>query len=312
MGFADASASERPYLPPAVAVSTVAFALRPPPGASTLDADAAADGEASAAPATLWIPLVRRTREPFRGRWALPGGPTRWNETLTDTALRSIRAAAGCTPGYLEQLYAFGGVERSADAARLVTIAYWAMLGEGDLDAAVGAGAAAAAEDRPSDSGAGSADGPWNRVTTAPSTSRRWDDPRDPPPLQPFDAASPDSEGNVAWCSADRLPELAFDHAGIIAYALARLRSKTEYAAVAHRFLGPTFTIGRLRAVHEAVLGAAVDPANFRRQMLARGVLVDTGERETGAAHRPARLYRFSNDAAPEPPDARPHPRRSA
>ncbi|MGW9020352.1 NUDIX hydrolase [Leucobacter chromiiresistens] len=310
MGFADASASERPYLPPAVAVSTVAFALRPPPGASTLD-EAARSGDDGTAPATLWIPLVRRTREPFRGRWALPGGPTRWNETLTDTALRSIRAAARCTPGYLEQLYAFGGVERSADAARLVTIAYWAMIGEGDLDAEDAAAAADAADaaDGPASRAAASSASP---AATTPGTGRRWDDPGDPAPLRQLDDGRPDAEGNVAWCSADRLPELAFDHADIIAYALARLRSKTEYAAVAHRFLGPTFSIGRLRAVHEAVLGAAVDPANFRRQMLARGALVDTGERETGAAHRPARLYRFSNDAAPEPPDARPHSRRSA
>ncbi|MEV8337894.1 hypothetical protein [Leucobacter sp. NPDC077196] len=310
MEFAAASASERPYLPPAVAVSTVAFALRPPSGAFTLIGESPIDQMADA-PVTLWIPLVRRTREPFRGRWALPGGPTRWNETLNDTALRSIRAAALRTPGYLEQLYAFGSIERSADAQRLVTIAYWAMLGDDDL-------AAEPLADVRTDDHHGDPPAP---PLTGPGAVRRWDDPdvavaraiaSDDTVGPPVPDSNDANVANVAWCSADRLPELAFDHAAITDYALARLRSKTEYAAVAHRFLGSVFTIGQLRAVHEAVLGYAVDPANFRRQILAQGTLIDTGERETGTPHRPARLYRFSNEAAPEFPDARPQPRRSA
>ncbi|QZY51543.1 NUDIX hydrolase [Leucobacter tenebrionis] len=292
MLYENASVSERRTMPPAVAVSTVAFALRPPEGSLIGDASRADDAQTSRA-ITLWLPLVRRTRAPFRGRWALPGGPTRWDETLSDTALRTLRAAVLRDPGYLEQLYSFGGVERSAEAQRLVTIAYWALYGESDLAESPSPipehGAAVQNGDR----------------------SRRWDDPDPPSPAAspapgdtalgntaPGDPASGDPapgdpDPNVAWFSADRLPELAFDHAEIVAYALARLRSKTEYEALAHRFLGSTFTLTRLRAVTEAVLGETVDPANFRRQALAQGNLVDTGEVETGGRHRPARLYRF-------------------
>lgn len=116
-------------MPPAVAVSTVAFALRPPAGARLGDE---AHGAAST---TLWMPLVRRTRPPFEGLWALPGGPTQWDEGLSDTALRTLRASVLRDPGYLEQLYSFGGVGRSAAAQRLVTIAYWALYGERELEA---------------------------------------------------------------------------------------------------------------------------------------------------------------------------------
>ena len=281
-------------MPPAVAVSTVAFALRPPEGAligegSCADDVSHADDAQTSRAITLWLPLVRRTRAPFRGRWALPGGPTRWDETLSDTALRTLRAAVLRDPGYLEQLYSFGGVERSAEAQRLVTIAYWALYGEGDL---------AESPTPVPEHGAAAQNG---------DRSRRWDDP-DPasPPASPEpgdtapgDTTPGDPDPNVAWFSADRLPELAFDHAEIVAYALARLRSKTEYEALAHRFLGSTFTLTRLRAVTEAVLGEAVDPANFRRQALAQGNLVDTGEVETGGRHRPARLYRFRGSPSP-------------
>lgn len=290
MPYESTSASERRYLPPAVAVSVVAFALRPPAEAPL------GEPAAPAAETTLWIPLVRRTRAPFQGLWALPGGPTQWDETLSDTALRTLRDAVLRDPGYLEQLYSFGGVERSAEAQRLVTIAYWALYGEHDLasDPVPDAGTHSAAE-------RGAPAVPQDGGDREPRHARRWDDPD--LPAQPLSAAEHDPlatgsahDANVAWFSADRLPELAFDHAEIVAYALARLRSKTEYAAVAHRFLGPVFTLAQLRAVYEAVLGESVDPANFRRQALAQGHLVDTGEVETGTRHRPARLYRFRGD----------------
>ncbi|UOR00648.1 hypothetical protein MUN77_10800 [Leucobacter allii] len=311
MDYGSASASERQYLPPAVAVSAVAFALRPPDEASIGDAGTREPGGASPGrgSTTLWIPLVRRTRAPFLGRWALPGGPTRWNETLTDTALRALRDAVLRSPAALEQLYSFGSVERSAEAQRLVTIAYWALYGEEEIARAPGRRADGAARRDP-----GAPDGaPAAAASTAPA---RWDDPAPAGDLGAFDAApiaaggaapaaggaSAGPDPNVAWFSADELPPLAFDHAEIVATALARLRSKTAYTDVAHRFLGECFTLGRLRSVTEAVLGRTVDPANFRRQALAQGRLEETGELETGSPHRPAKLYRFRDTAdAPDP-----------
>ena len=127
MDYAQLSASERRTLPPAVAVSTVAFALQPP-----ADANLGTPGT-SRSGVTLWMPLVRRTRSPFAGVWALPGGPIPWDEALGDTARRTLHEVVGRAPGYLEQLYSFGSVERSAQAQRLVTIAYWALYGEGQL-----------------------------------------------------------------------------------------------------------------------------------------------------------------------------------
>lgn len=282
MLYEHASVHERRTLPPAVAVSTVAFALLPPEEA-TVD-QSAPEGVGQT---TLWIPLVRRTRAPFLDHWALPGGSTQWNETLADTALRTLEDAVLRSPGYLEQLYSFGGVERSAQAQRLVTIAYWALYGERDLQSA------------PTSS--------RDRLAPAPVPTR-WDDVTEQIADEPEAIRTDLADPNVAWFSADHLPELAFDHGTIVTYALARLRLKAEYSAVAHRFLGPEFTLGQLRAVHEAVRGQVVDPANFRRQALAQGNLVDTGRCETGTRHRPARLYRFAADPELEltPPDHSP------
>jgi len=95
-----------------VAVSTVIFALRPDPGIGT---------------ASLWLPLVRRIREPWEGRWALPGGMVRHDEGLEAAARRNLLETTALEPTYLEQLYAFGEVDRSP-VGRVVSIVYWALV----------------------------------------------------------------------------------------------------------------------------------------------------------------------------------------
>lgn len=107
-----ANVSERLAQAPALAISTVIFALRP--------------SEVSGRP-TLWIPLVRRIREPFKDLWALPGGPLTQAESLQDAAAKNLAETTGLEPGYLEQLYAFGGMHRSP-SQRVVSIVYWAMV----------------------------------------------------------------------------------------------------------------------------------------------------------------------------------------
>jgi len=95
----------------------------------------------------------------------------------------------------------------------------------------------------------------------------------------------------VRWFPADDLPRLAFDHNAVVEYALWRLRNKVEYAHVAYRVLGDTFTMAQLRGVYEAILGRQLDPANFRRHVEATGTIVPTAHRLTGGRHRPPRLY---------------------
>jgi 8-oxo-dGTP diphosphatase len=108
--------AERREQPPALAVSTVIFSLR----------DDERTGRKS-----LWLPLVRRTREPFRGQWALPGGPLGPRDSLLDAAANNLRDTTGLIPRYLEQLYAFGDLDRSP-TRRVVSIVYWALVREDD------------------------------------------------------------------------------------------------------------------------------------------------------------------------------------
>lgn len=109
---------------PALAVSTVIFSLMPSDSTGRM---------------ALHIPLVRRIREPFRGSWALPGGPLGLDEELAEAARRHLLDTTALSPTYLEQLYAFGSRARSLDE-RVVSIVYWALVSPASADDRAGSG----------------------------------------------------------------------------------------------------------------------------------------------------------------------------
>jgi len=103
----------------------------------------------------------------------------------------------------------------------------------------------------------------------------------------------------AGWFPIEKLPDLAFDHAEIIQYALRRLRYKLEYTAVGFELLPEAFTLSQLQSTYEIILGESLDKRNFRRRILEADVIEPTDERHLGEG-RPARLYRYRPDAVAE------------
>jgi 8-oxo-dGTP diphosphatase len=73
----------------------------------------------------LRVLLVRRSAEPERDTWALPGG--RWDgvETLEASATRILERETGVTDLYLEQLFTTSGLDRERPS---VAVAYFALV----------------------------------------------------------------------------------------------------------------------------------------------------------------------------------------
>jgi 8-oxo-dGTP diphosphatase len=108
-----------------------------------------------------------------------------------------------------------------------------------------------------------------------------------------------DDAEHVCWYPVNDLPPLAFDHAEILTYALTRLRYKLEYTAVGFELLPEEFTLTELQTAYEIVLGEGLDKRNFRRKILSAGVIEPSSGYRSGEG-RPARLYRYRQDAAAE------------
>lgn len=74
----------------------------------------------------LKVLLIKRVKEPFKNKLALPGGFILENEEPEKAALRVLKNKAGISDIYMEQLYTFPGSGRDP-RGNIITIAYFAL-----------------------------------------------------------------------------------------------------------------------------------------------------------------------------------------
>ena len=98
--------------------------------------------------------------------------------------------------------------------------------------------------------------------------------------------------GGVRWFDAGKLPPLAYDHDQVGRMALQRLRAKLQYTNIVYSLLPKEFTLGELQEVYETILHRRLDRRNFRKKILALGLLKQLPKKRRGT-HRPAALYAF-------------------
>ena len=100
----------------------------------------------------------------------------------------------------------------------------------------------------------------------------------------------------VKWHDLPVAGDLAFDHAEIVAAAVARLRASVHTHPVGFELLPPAFTLTELQHLYEAIWETTLEKRNFRKKMLSLQLLVELDRVQEGVAHRPARLYRFDEE----------------
>ncbi len=74
--------------------------------------------------------LVNRKKEPFKGKWALPGGFVDIDEELDDAVARELVEETGLVNVPLEQMHTFGDVGRDP-RGRQITIVFMGIAAEG-------------------------------------------------------------------------------------------------------------------------------------------------------------------------------------
>ena len=74
--------------------------------------------------------LINRAKEPFKGKWALPGGFVNIDEELDDAIARELAEETGLTDVPLEQMYTFGKCGRDP-RGRTITVAFMGIATKG-------------------------------------------------------------------------------------------------------------------------------------------------------------------------------------
>lgn len=85
--------------------------------------------------------LVRRAKEPLRGRWVVPGGTVELGETLEEAVTREVREETGILVRPLEVMTVFDRIERrdGTVAYHYVIVDYRCAFVSGALEAATDA-----------------------------------------------------------------------------------------------------------------------------------------------------------------------------
>lgn len=197
--------------------------------------------------------------------FALPGGYIRENEDLDAAAQRVLSATTGLPTIYLQQFHTFGAVSRgSTETIRTI------MEGQG-------------------------IDYQPDHWILGRFFSVGYYALVDFTKTVPRPAATADS---CRWYDLNNLPPLILDHTQIVAKALSMLQANLEstssdFIQWGAELLPDTFTMADLQRLYETILNKPLVRTNFQRKMLSSGFLERVDKKRTGAAHKPAFLYRF-------------------
>jgi 8-oxo-dGTP diphosphatase len=75
----------------------------------------------------LKVLLIQRGIDPYKGKWALPGGFLHIDENADECARRELFEETGLENVFIEQLYTFSEIDRDP-RGRVITIAYYALV----------------------------------------------------------------------------------------------------------------------------------------------------------------------------------------
>ena len=98
----------------------------------------------------------------------------------------------------------------------------------------------------------------------------------------------------ASWISVSKLPDLIFDHEEMVKRAMRKLRIQARTQPIGFELLPEKFTIPQLQRLYESIYQIPFDKRNFRRKLLAMGLLWKLDEKEKETSKKGAFYYRFN------------------
>jgi len=239
--------------------------------------------------------LIKRLDHPYKNKWALPGGFVKIYESLETTAYRELLEETNVSGIYLEQLYTYGNLKRDP-RGRIISTAYMSLVDSQKLTVKPGTDSVATK---------------WFKVDINLINTEKEVSDSVIIEFKDYELILNNNDiilkavirnvkkitGNKVETSKEILlnNDIAFDHADIIQYGIARLRNKVEYSSIAFNLMPSTFTLSELQKVYEAILDKDLLKANFRRKV---SKMVTETSKSTGSniGHKPAKLFTFNSN----------------
>ena len=222
------------------------------------------------------ILLVKRTKEPDKGKWCLPGGFVKTNETIDMAADRVLAKETNLHNIYKEQLYTFGELDRDP-RTRVISTAYMALI------------------DREIITDELSEDASWFNIHLEEEKNEIKVILENENETLSFviEKILEDKTTNKCKYKILENKKLAFDHPSIIMTGIERMKNKVKDTDIIFNMMPEYFTLGELQQIYEVILDKKLlDPA-FRRIIADKVEKTDKTVKTGG--HRPSIMYRYKN-----------------
>lgn len=222
----------------------------------------------------LSVLLIERGEHPFKGKWALPGGFVKIDETVEEAALREIAEETSLKPATLIYTGVFSAIDRDP-RGRVISNAFTCIFNYEPETIA----------------GTDAKNTKWFDVSLQELQKGKYLLELTSDELSLSIAINQNKSSlGINQYNVENDDVLAFDHAQIILTSLKALKRRATNFELIFDFLPSEFTLTALQRVYEAITGISTVPANFRRKV--NDYVEETGNYTQGAGHRPAMLYR--------------------
>ncbi|MFA6860529.1 MAG: NUDIX domain-containing protein [Clostridia bacterium] len=107
-----------------------------------------------------------------------------------------------------------------------------------------------------------------------------------------FSSITPKTE-DAKWFKINEVPVLGYDHNKILEESIKTLKCDIFEKSTLIELLPSEFTLPQVQKICETILGQKLDRRNFRKQLLQKKLICQTGNYDYSSQKRPANLYKF-------------------
>ena len=105
------------------------------------------------------------------------------------------------------------------------------------------------------------------------------------------------SDHNAQWFGLDEIPVLVADHNAIVNDGLLMLQQRSTTYPVGFKLLPTKFTLPNLLHLYQEIFQSRLDDRNFRKKVLASGLLEKLKLKDKSSSRKGAFLYRFDEES---------------